>query len=184
MTDMTMAQKIIQARLGGKTERCHNIPHLGSYSDAAHSWGVAILMWHLWPEDFPRLAIYCLSHDVPEGWVGDIPAPTLRYVPGVAAALKPIEGNLNRAIGLPGEDELNEVDLAKLKACDRLDFYLWAREQFAFGNTFVQQSIIELERFFKETPLPPEAQKLFGEFLQNDIRPIGAGVMKEAAKQL
>ena len=80
-------RNIIQSRCGGRVERCHVIPHLGSYSNASHSWGVAMLMHYLWPKDFPRLAIYCLSHDIPEAWTGDIPAPVAWAVPELKEAL-------------------------------------------------------------------------------------------------
>lgn len=175
----TIAEKIIQSRAGGRVERCHSIPHQSGYSVAAHSWGVAMLMHYLWPEDFPRLALQCLSHDVPEAWVGDVPAPTMRYVPGLREALGHLEGDLNRSLGLPGEDELDPEDLAKLKACDRLEFYLWCRDQLAMGNRFAQEACCEIERYFEETPLPARAQALYEDLRNRAILPRQQGVMME-----
>lgn len=173
------AVNLLQSRAGGKTERCHNIPHHGSYSVAAHSWGVAMLMHYIWPEDFPRLALYCLSHDVPEAWVGDIPSPTLRYTPGLGDILACTEATLNRSIGLPAEKDLNYEDLGKLKACDRLEFWLWAREQLAMGNRFAQEGKTEIERYFKETPLPKAAQELYEELRNTEVLPRQQGILKE-----
>ena len=177
-----IARQLIQARGGGRVERCHGIAHHGSYSNAAHSWGVAMLMWYLWPEDFPRLAIFCLSHDVPEAWVGDIPAPTMRYVPGLKEKLADIEDDLNKQCGLPGEHELSEDDHAKMKACDRLDFYLWCRDQESMGNKFAAEALKEIERYFKEVPLPKRAQLLYLELsAMDDTCPVQAGIMRSTS---
>lgn len=173
------ANNVIQSRLGGKVERCHNVPHVGSYSDAAHSWGVAMLMWYLWPEDFPRLGIYCLTHDVPEGLVGDVPAPTGRYVPGLKDSLTALETKVNRSLGLPPEAELDPEDYAKLKACDRLEFWLWCQEQLLLGNQMVLDGAEEMERYFDEVPLPDRAQRLYEALRERGARPRWAGAMKE-----
>jgi len=169
---------VIQSRSGGKVERAHGIPHQGSYNNAAHSWGVAMLMYYIFPEDFPRLVLQCLSHDVPEAWVGDIPAPVGRYVPGLKSRLSEIEGSLNHSIGLPAEDDLDEEDFAKLKACDRLEFYLWCREQGCRGNLYAQESQNEIERYFVEVPLPERAQLFYTELQACSVVPRQAGVIK------
>lgn len=176
-----IARRVVQSRAGGAVERCHGIPHLRSYSNARHSWGVAMLMYYLWPKDFPRLAAACLGHDVPEAWVGDVPAPTCRYVPGLKDELGVLEGKINISLGLPDEHALSDEDLAKLKACDRLDFWIWCREEESVGNQFVTEARIEVERFFTEVPLPQEADALFRE-LKNRPRgvvPIQAAVIKD-----
>lgn len=171
---------LIQSRAGGRVERCHGIPHQGSYNNAAHSWGVAMLMHYLWPEDFPRLALVCLAHDVPEAWVGDVPAPTMRYVPGLKDSLARMEDRLLTSYGLPTESGLSEEDHAKLKACDRLEFYLWCREQEALGNQFASEGRREVERFFQEVPLPRRAREMFDRLLARPhVLPRQAGVIKE-----
>lgn len=183
MTDIAeTARRVIQARAGGKVERAHGVPHVGSYNNAAHSWGVAMLMAYLWPEDFPRLALACLTHDVPEAWVGDVPAPTMRYVPGLRDGLEKLETRISHSLGLPAEADLSPEDHAKLKACDRLDFWLWCREQELMGNMFVSESLMEVERFFEETPLPERANEFYREMKWRSILPKQAGIMKELCK--
>jgi hypothetical protein len=169
-------------------ERCHGLAHQGSYSNAMHQWGVAMLLHAIWPEDFPRLALACLTHDVPEAWVGDIPAPTCRYA-NIKPKLDPIEGRINRSLGLPVESELQPEDYAKLKACDRLEFWLWCCEEQLKGNMFAHEGRVEVERFFTETPglLPGPAFDLF-QHMSEEIRlrgltalvPKQAGVVKDA----
>lgn len=174
---MSVAFNIIQSRSGGKVERCHKIPHAGSYNVAAHSWGVAMLMYYIWPQDFERLAIHCLAHDIPESWVGDIPSSTIRYTPGLKDTIAKIEYRILKNLNLPFAFE--PEDLEKIAACDSLEFWLWAKEQVLMGNKFAQDSIKEVERFFKETPLPSPANEVF-ESLQNmELLPVQAGVIKE-----
>lgn len=175
-----IADAIVQSRCGGKVERAHGIPHVGSYSNAAHQWGVAMLMHYLWPDDFPRLALVCLTHDVPEAWFGDIPAPTCRYTPGLRDTLGEKEGRCNKSLFLPAEHELSTDDYVKLKACDRLEFYIWCREQELLGNRFASEGRHEIERYFKEVPLLPRAYDLYQEFLNMELLPRQAGVVRDA----
>ena len=63
--------------------------------------------------------------------------------------------NLSNGAALPKEDR------AKLKACDHLELYLWAREQTYGGNMHADCVRRELERFFLETPLPWVAHELY-----------------------
>jgi 5'-deoxynucleotidase YfbR-like HD superfamily hydrolase len=174
-------RRIVQTRAGGRVERCHGAPHHGSYNNAAHSWGVAMLLYVLWPDDFPRLALHCLSHDVPEAWVGDVPAPTMRYVPGLREQLGHIEGRISESLGLPKEHDLPLEDHAKLKACDRLELYIWCHEQKLLGNQFVNEFITELDRFFTEVPLPAEAAALVEEIRKGELLPRQSGVIRELA---
>jgi HD domain-containing protein len=139
---------VLQARAGGAVERCHTVRHHGSYTVAEHSWGVAMLLLQLYPEQFPILVKYALIHDVPEGLTGDIPSTA-----------KGEDGALDNAIL-----ESFELPLLSdfkhhpgwhliLKSCDRLDLYLWAREQVALGNVFANEIINNLEaRFTSDDP--------------------------------
>lgn len=151
---------VIRVRTGGDVERCHGVRHQGSYSVSSHSWGVAMLMYHLWPEDFPRLGIHCLAHDVPEAWVGDIPAPTKRYDPAIKPALADMERRIFSWLSLPCDEDLSPEDAAKFKACDQLELYLWAMEQLEQGNSHAASVVTELESFFAEVPLPARATEL------------------------
>lgn len=122
-----------------------------------------MLMLILWPEDFPRLAAACLTHDVPEQWVGDIPATSLRSIPGLREPLRSIEGEINLHLGFPSEDGLSPEDHAKLKACDRLELYLWAQEQAFMGNQYARICQTNMDTMFETNPLPNPADKLLME---------------------
>ena len=156
-----MLQRVINIRAGGSVQRCHTNPHIGSYNNAAHQWGVAMLLWELWPEDFPRLAVYCLTHDTPERWTGDSPATLKWYAPEVRAGLKPVEDLVFDSLRLPRESSLSEDDAQKLKNCDSLELYLWCLEQRKMGNREIEEICCSLEEFFVEKPLLAEAQILY-----------------------
>lgn len=181
---LTLTERVIQTRLGGKVERCHGIPHQGSYSVAAHSWGVAMLLQALWPDDFERLVLHALAHDVHEAWVGDIPSPVMRYVPGLNAALGTLEDDVNNVLGLPQEGELSLSDLEKIKTCDRLEFYLWSREQVAMGNAYAQEGLQEIERYFEERPLPSPAKEFYDDLRGRSVLGRQAGVVKAMMERL
>lgn len=160
---MTPLQRLVSIRMGGGVERCHTVRHLGSCSNAAHSWGVATIMYVLWPADFLRLAAYCIFHDVPEAWVGDIPAPAKKYDPTIKDATTRMEREIFNQLRLPNDNDLIGEDKAKLRACDSLELYFWAREQMTMGNMHAACVIRELEGFFVQEPLPAVAQQLLEE---------------------
>jgi acyl carrier protein len=181
-----LLENIIQTRCGGAVERCHGIRHLGSYSNAMHQWGVTHLLWALYPEDFGRLAQYTLFHDVGEAWFGDIPAPTMRYVPGIKEAIHKLESNACEAYGLPREDALSPEDHAKVKVCDRLELLLWCKEQILMGNRFAGECCAEIIKYMEATPMDDRATALFKEIcyttLPEDLLPKQAGVVQDFVK--
>ena len=166
---MTPLARIVQIRTGGDVERCHGVRHTGSYSNAQHTWGALALLYVLWTEKFPWLSPYLMFHDVPEAWVGDIPAPVKRYSATVRDAVNSLESVILKRLNLPDPEKLEKDDRAKLKACDQLDLYLWAKEQEAGGNRHASCVVRELERFFAETPLPSPADALHHEAQYSNV---------------
>lgn len=166
---MTPLERIIAIRTGGDTERCHGVRHQGSYSVAHHTWGVLALLYVLWPDDFPRLAAAALFHDVPEAWVGDIPAPTKKYNSAVKTACDDMERRIFARLNLPFDADLPTEDAAKVYSCDKLDLYLWAKEQVYSGNGHAACVVRELERFFEEKPLWGRAQTLYHEIRKGAV---------------
>lgn len=172
-------KRLIRIRTGGGVERCHGVRHQGSYRVDSHSWGVAMLMLVIWPDDFPRLAIYCLSHDVPEAWVGDIPAPTKKYCPEIKIPVNRMERGIFNLLSLPVDDDLAPLDKRKLRACDTPELYLWAKEQVHGGNLHASCVCRELEGFYETEPLLPEAQALFLEIKAGSVEHATDGLIRE-----
>jgi hypothetical protein len=183
---------IVQTRAGGAVERCHGIRHQGSYSNAAHTWGVLVLLQKLYPEDFAIIAPYALYHDVPEFVFGDVPAPTMRHVPGLREQLGEYEDALNIEVGGFPEGALASMDpvrFKRFKACDRLDLWLWCMEQELAGNLFARECRLELQRYLA-TPgaLDERAAALYDHMTmasgREDFLPRQAGVAERIVKQV
>lgn len=186
MTDYNLlVRNVVASRLGGMVERCHGIPHHGTYSNAQHQWGVAMLYLYLWPND-PQLSLaltYCLVHDVPEAWVGDVPAPTMRYVPWLKDTLGRMEDDLLERFGLPRLADMPKDMYERYKACDRLELFMWCYEQAEMGNRFAEECRVELVRYLEEANMPAEARAFMEEYRSAKKIAPQAGVMKELCEK-
>jgi 5'-deoxynucleotidase YfbR-like HD superfamily hydrolase len=141
--ELNPVEQILLARGGGAVTRCHTLRHSMPYTNAEHSWGVAMLMYYLFPQEFKRLVIFALAHDVPECLVGDTPSTAKE-----SSKVDTTEGAILREFGLPELAHLGTAERAILKVCDRLDLYLWAREQHTVGNVWVQEILDNLRETF------------------------------------
>jgi 5'-deoxynucleotidase YfbR-like HD superfamily hydrolase len=103
-----------------------------------------MLIWHLYPDQFRRMAIFALCHDVAECLVGDMPS-TAKESSGVNQT----EDAILEEFGLPQLSMLGPKEHALLKVCDRLELYIWAKEQLGMGNTFAQEIVDNLNETFK-----------------------------------
>lgn len=173
---LSLREKVLHSRGGGAVQRCHVIRHSGSYSVAEHSWGVAMLVYYLFPEQFERLAIFALVHDIPEYLVGDVPS-TVKS----SSSTSMLEDEINTAFGLPriGSGGLTPYEQEILKACDKLDLYIWAREQQAFGSRWVDHFIVGLESQFTTQPLPWPAHELYIKVLHHGAQPVVKDLLKK-----
>lgn len=152
----TTEQVIQILREAGHVERCHIVPHTGSYSVAAHSWHVAVLLYRLHPSPSPNLIRAALMHDVPERYTGDVPASTKWANPQLAEALDVAEVRILNRLG--ELQNLTEEEQAWLFYTDKLELFLWCQDQWALGNSNVKQMICLLERRFDEEKAPKVIQ--------------------------
>lgn len=146
MSSFYTLQEVLQARAGGAVQRCHTVRHQGSYSNAEHSWGVAMLCLQLYPDFCPELLKYALVHDIPEGVTGDVPATVKKE----GADEHAFDDYILSCWALPQLSELNATARHVLKSCDKLELWLWAREQSMAGNYFVTEIIDNLEKWFEQ----------------------------------
>lgn len=162
---MKLTDRIRACREAGMVERCHNVPHFGSYNDAAHTWNVCIIIRLLWP-DRMDLVDFALFHDVPERWTGDVPSPVIRDNPDLRRALTAKDTAISLRLEIPSEHALGPDDLACLKFADRFELYLWCCEQEAMGNKMVLHMKDSLRRMFDEAlyQLPARAREVFLDF--------------------
>jgi len=126
-------------REGGAVERCHTIPHHGSYTVGQHSYDALSLLLVLHPDPTLALVKAVLWHDVPERWTGDVPANAKWDNHRLAHALAVSEGKVFDALGLgPLFEGLSEEECSWLHAVDRLELWLWCQDQLALGNSNVR----------------------------------------------
>lgn len=164
---MDIVKRIIAAREAGNVERCHTMPHLGSYSNAKHQWGCAILYLQLHPDPRMETLTAILTHDLGERWVGDIPAPTKWALSHDAMGqVDSLEASCLRRLCFVPAELLPPEERAWWKAVDLLDLWLWCHEQLNMGNMAASRIIdnvaIHMKDHMDKLPLP--VQEVFQKY--------------------
>lgn len=128
---------LLQAlREGGQVQRLHATPHLQPNTVAQHSWGMAMLLRALYPGEPPQHLLWAvLTHDVPERWLGDTPAPA-KWNRRIGVALKLAEQDISRRLNI--NFTLTVEEQAWLHGLDAADLWLYCLEERSLGNSMVQ----------------------------------------------
>ena len=127
--------KLQRIRNGGNVKRYHTIPIIREQSNAAHSWGVAVLFDQLWGVKSMNGVRASLYHDCAEYVTGDIPAPIKRSSKNVKEAINEVEHKFNTELGITVD--LNKEDQVKVKFCDCLEGALFCLEELEMGNKMI-----------------------------------------------
>jgi hypothetical protein len=121
-------------RDGGAVRRFHTQRFVGTHTNAEHSWGVAVLLVHYWPDLVnERTLRWALFHDVAEVETGDVPAPIKWAHSGLRAALDTAEEDAAARLGV-SLPTLHDDERWALGLCDLLDATYVALEQVELGN--------------------------------------------------
>ncbi len=138
----------------GSIERAIQLPHIGTYTVAEHSFRGAVLAWLLCQEswcsntEITQAVFGFLVHDLPEAWTGDIPYHTKKkYLPDWEeweseiiedeilglAPLKPTKAEkmLKKSIF---QHDFNEKAKTIIRLADILEFAHWLIRQYDLGN--------------------------------------------------
>lgn len=143
-----LVRRVLQWREGGMVERCHFMPHHGSYSVAYHTHQMLVLLELLHPNPPKRLYRAILRHDLAERYVGDMPFATKKKFPEVDAQLSRAEEYVEKKMGCSSVDlDLSEDDRLWMKALDQLEFWLWCHDQVALGSLVVQERLEQMDRW-------------------------------------
>lgn len=156
--DSETVKRIQATREAGKVRRCHVVPHFGQYNIAEHSYGALSLLLLLC--EFPTLNLVRAVqwHDCAERWLGDLPSPAKAISPEFKEVYDKAEEDVLKRLGLL--QKLDPVEKAWLRGVDTLDLWLWCREEFAMGNTAVEEMLVncavslEAQRKSGELPFP------------------------------
>lgn len=135
MTTKTI--KIKAAREGGQVARFHALPNIPPYNVAEHTYGVTSLLLLLHPNPSLNLIKAVHFHDLPERWLGDIPATAKWNNPELAVAYKLAEERVFNRLGFTEYAKLTKTEQVWLNACDTLELLQWCDEVIETGNTAV-----------------------------------------------
>ena len=152
-------------REGGWTDRMHTWQKIRPYRVDSHSWGMAVLLHQMFPEDCEKdLLLAILYHDVPERWVGDTPYGA-KYIlnPDLGQELKKTERRVSEALKI--NFQLNQRAKSILGFLDVLEFTLWVREEIALGNSTLQKKLADCFQTLQKMPLWEEAGQLVMEMV-------------------
>lgn len=124
--------KLISIRKGGDVKRFHTVTMIRENTVAAHSWGVATLIFDVFPNASVELIKAALYHDVAEHVTGDVSAPTKWRYPKLAEALTLVEHETEADLGI--DVWLDQEDKLILKFCDMADLVMTCVQEYRLGN--------------------------------------------------
>ena len=128
--------KLQKIRNGGNIKRYHTIPTIREQTNAAHSWGVAVLFDQLWGKQATATGIKAsLYHDCAEYLTGDLPAPIKKSSKEVTKVIKQLEDDFNAELDIA--IDINKEDQVKVKFCDCLEGALFCLEELEMGNKMI-----------------------------------------------
>lgn len=163
---MNTVQKVLAMREGGNVRRAHCIPHHGEYTVGKHSFDAVSLLLELHPNPSRELILAVLHHDIPERWLGDLPATAKWQNPALAAEYGVAEKRVEQALGLCNPNDLSQEERDWLNAVDRIEFWLWCHDQDALGNRHIVNAKAAVEGWLHDywESLPVECRKFIHEF--------------------
>lgn len=129
-------ERLLFFRQGGRVKRFHVENTIVPNSNAQHCHGVAMLLIQF----FPYLAtdkaiIRCLSHDLAEHTVGDMPAPVKWKLPEVYEKLRSVEQEeLNKRGVFP---EISTSQAEAIQLCDYFEAMLYCYDEIEMGNRYM-----------------------------------------------
>lgn len=174
-----IVSNVVSDRQGGAVQRAHTIRSNTPYTNAHHQWGVAMLFYRLWPTDFPACAAALLTHDVPEGWMGDTPSPVKKASNKWAVAEMMLETQLRDKLDLPDPRGLTNDLQSKMKFCDYFELYLWAREEQLRGNQYANSVLQKITEYIMSQEWPEPAISVFGMAESSSLVPDLHGILEE-----
>ncbi len=131
------AEQVIALVQSGGTMRFHT--HAGqlikTQDVAQHSYGV---FWFVYALTGGRasaaLLVNAMAHDAGERWIGDVPAPTKRQIPGLGSELARMEAEALEKKTWFRAPELTEEEAAVLKLADCFDGAEFCARESRMGN--------------------------------------------------
>lgn len=151
---ITTAERIKAAREGADTERFHTTRTVRRQSVGLHSFNMITMLMILFPPGGTpsRNLIYAIvQHDIPERWIGDIPAPAKWWGVMEEGVAFRTEQMLNEAIfDAHYTTDLSEQDLGWLAGLDILECICEMKDELLMGNLAVEKLYVRAVMYAKE----------------------------------
>lgn len=177
-------QWVCTMRQGGAVQRFHTTRTTRPQCNAAHSWGVGVLLLAVGCSNVALLA-YSLLHDMAEQRTGDVPAPAKWHSQALNLALLDYEAEFDKAHGIDVMyAALTEEERMLLKWADLYEFTMYSYEECEMGNRFMLEALCNgINALMKMQPRLAEA--LSGVYidvldLNNDIVNAAQPYMRQA----
>ena len=143
MDKKALANAVDFVRMGGLTKRYHTQHVNKENTVAAHSFGVAWMVYFLTSVDGQvcshNLIMAALAHDLAEQVTGDISSPTKRKFPDLAKMVQEMEIELLSEHNLNFEAHLTPDEKRILKLADCLDGALYCIGEIQLGNRSIME---------------------------------------------
>lgn len=146
---------VLKHREAAAVQRCHTIPHVGSYSVGQHCHDALSLLFILHPKPSPKLIRALHFHDVAERWVGDMPTLAKR-IDVLGKALDIVETKVLAELG--HTYGLSKDEQRWLHAIDAVEFMLWCMDQLAMGNRHVEPNFNQVKDSLTKMELPEQVK--------------------------
>lgn len=160
-------QKIEISRKGGRVRRFHTEPFIGEQNNAHHSHGVALIVHYLHPEASKNLIIAALTHDIEEGYLGDMPGQVKHFHKPLKKAMNDAEKKYRKLHGL--DIKLSKKEQVILKWADTIELLFTCYDQIKLGNINVISIVDNLVKMSADYPPFDKAIKLFS-ILEKETR--------------
>ena len=170
MAELTKINQIKFLREGGDVKRCHTFPHHGEYTVGKHSFDALNLLLILHPNPSINLIKAIQWHDVPERFTGDIPATVKWQNPILTRQLELMEENTLIQFGLNGPfEEIDSYDKIWLHAIDKLELWIWAKDQITMGNLHAHDMVSRLNGWFDDNEIPEPVEEVIATYIANRL---------------
>lgn len=163
-------KKLLSWYDAGRVQRYHVVPdYTGAPRQnlAEHQWGVAMFVRAICERmgDQPSapLLLAALTHDIPERWLGDMPANVKWAHPALALEYRKAEDIVERSCGTRVQLTAGEETI--LKWADGLECLVYSKRR---GGPYMEAywNIVEYFAVKKKAPHLPEAYELMQEIMR------------------
>lgn len=159
---------ITAIRRGLNVKRFHTVQRITEETVGHHSANVAHLLLRLDPNCRMALLVAALSHDIPECYTGDVPAPCKWDNPHIKAGLEECDEAYMKQYDIPWP-ELEPEEKVLLKLADMLDLVLSSIEEMNKGNSYARQLVSNGQEYILGMGLAPALMEKVNEIV-NEVK--------------